>query len=717
MKIRLTEKQLKYLINESERSNKAKELADNLLNNPNNEPIWKVIHSDNTKSIFTNGYTSEYRGQGEGSYHGEGTYVFVKPQGAAKRCGTGGVGDLITKGVLVGGFKGFIILISELAEKYYGTSDLRYQLKLFYGEDMVDEIYQECVKVARENNCAIMSSFKNGRFNGPISAAVLSTNAGGRRFKPAKYRDLTLKSNVRGIVYNGGNDPYAAVIFDARSVIPLAITHNRELNKRTGDFDNWEYLVSDEMLDSYKKFKDYFPDAQRLLTQGKIKDYLEQPPRYGLMRVTLKNGKTSFFDTENKIMVSEVGFDEIYMPEEDDGFITITVAINTKKGKRNLYIVKNDNEYILCKRDGFNFTPIMRMSQYDKQYMSKNNLTESIVVEHTPEEKDSKKDFKNITGFDGDAEVIYHRTNDLKSTEGIGEYGFSYEYTGKNGEYFGHGLYTTPYLDVCNNVLRDFGSYMIRSYLKHGFEDFLILEPSLARKYYGNNCSPKEQMKMLMRPNQYDYMVQTYGREILEPSPRILKVIAQDLGRTYIRGIVVPYHSERNGYISVVRNYNDCIPYSYSTDNGKTWNKILTKEKYEWINRAPDGLYSILPYINHGIVKDIYGNGNGGYDWKRVVSKLQFRNGHLRVQLTNGKISFYSAEKQDLISYRGFDDAINFDFDSNGRLKLDCLINFEGEEYPFRVYITKKGNYCLCAKNSQTGRYEMILTMKDYDGE
>ena len=96
-------------------------------------------------------------------------------------------------------------------------------------------------RVARENNCAIMSTLKNGRRNGPISAAVLSTNAGGRRFKPAKYRDLTLKSNIRGIVYNGGNDPYAAIIFDARSVIPLAITHNRELNKRTGDFDNWEY--------------------------------------------------------------------------------------------------------------------------------------------------------------------------------------------------------------------------------------------------------------------------------------------------------------------------------------------------------------------------------------------------------------------------------------------------------------------------------------------
>ena len=100
---------------------------------------------------------------------------------------------------------------------------------------------------------------------------------------------------------------------------------------------------------------------------------------------------------------------------------------------------------------------------------------------------------------------------------------------------------------------------MLRSYLKDGFEDFLILEPSLARKYYGDNCSPKEQMKILIRPNQYDYMVQKYGREILGTRPRILKVIAQDLGRTYIRGIVVPYHDVRNGYISVVRNYNDCI--------------------------------------------------------------------------------------------------------------------------------------------------------------
>ena len=709
MKIRLTEKQLKYLINESEQSNRAKELAKNLLNNPNNEPIWKVIPSDKAKSIFTNGYTSEYFGKGEGWYHGKGTYVFVKPDGAEKRCGTGGVGNLITKGVLIDGFKDFIILIEELAIKYYGTSDIRYQLKYFYGEDMADEIYNECVRISKIKGCSIMSKF-GGRFNGPISSEVLCTHP------KATFSKLTLSSKVKGIVYNGGNDPYAAVIYDARSVVPIAMTKDKEIDRKIGDFRNWEYIVTDDMLKTYENFKDYFPDAQRLITQGKIKDYLKQPPRYGLMRVTLKNGKTSFFDIENKIMVSEVGFDEIYMPEEDDGFITITVAVNTKNGKRNLYIVKNDNEYILCKKDGFNFTPIMRMSQYDKQYMSKNNLTESVVVEHTPEEKDSKKDFKNITGFEGDAEVIYHRTNDLKSIEGIGEYGFSYEYTGKNGEYFGHGLYTTPYIDVCNNALRGFGNYMLRSYLKHGFEDFLILEPSLARKYYGDNSSPKEQMKMLMRPNQYDYMLQKYGREILEPSPRILKTIAQDLGRTYIRGIVVPYHDVRNGYISVVRNYNDCIPYSYSTDNGKTWKKILTKEKYEWINRAPDGLYSILPYINHGIVKDIYSNGYGGYDWKRVVSKLQFRNGHLRVQLTNCKISFYSAEKQDLISYRGFDDAINFDFDSNGRLKLDCLINFEGEEYPFRVYITKKGNYCLCSKNSQTGRYEMLLTMKDYDG-
>jgi hypothetical protein len=716
MKIRLTEKQLKYVINESERSNKAKELANNLLNDPNNEPIWKVIPSDKAQSIFANGYTSEYRGQGEGSYHGEGTYVFIKPDGAEKRRGTGGVGDLITKGVLVGGFKGFIILISELAEKYYGTSDLRYQLKLFYGEDMVDEIYQECVRISRATGCAIMSSLKNGRYNGPISAGVLSTSDGGRRFKPAKYRDLTLKSNVRGIVYNGGHDPYAAIIFDARSVIPLAITHNREINERTGDFDNWEYMVSEEMLDSYEKFKDYFPDGQRLMSQGLIKDYLQQPPRHGLLRVTLKNNKRTFFDIENKVMVSNVGFDEIYMPEVINNFIAIPVGVKTKNGSVTLYIVKNGNEYILCKKNLNRFSPIMRMSQYDKHVMSKNNLNENTsILNETSDNPGFEGEFRELTGYSGLIEPVYHRTERMDAVNGISEFGFSSEYLGNNGTAFGDGIYATPYISVCNDILRGFGNYMIHSYLKDGFKDFLILDPELARKYYGDKCSPEEQMKELIRPGEYDFMVKKYGSQITNPQQYIMKRISNDLGRTYIRGIVCRYHGCA-GYICVVRNYNDCIPYSYSTDNGKTWTKILTKDNYEWINRSPDGLYSILPYINKGYIKDIYKDKNGQYNWKRIISKLQFRHGYLRVILQNGKVSFYSAEDKNLISYRGFDEAYNFEKDSQGRTCLDCLIEFNGKKYPFRVYRDKWGKHVLCIKNPKNNKWTPAITMQDYDG-
>ena len=91
------------------------ELANRLLNDPNNEVVWRLFKPEQENSIFTNGYSSEYFGDGEGSYHGVGVYAFYRPYGAEKRWGGQSIGNRIMKCVLLGGFKDFLILDAAIA--------------------------------------------------------------------------------------------------------------------------------------------------------------------------------------------------------------------------------------------------------------------------------------------------------------------------------------------------------------------------------------------------------------------------------------------------------------------------------------------------------------------------------------------------------------------------------------------------------------------------
>ena len=86
--------------------------AKKLLADRNNEVVWRLFHHETENSIFQNGYSSEYFGDGEGSYHGVGVYAFYEPYGAQKRFGGEKIGDKIMKCVLLGGFKDFLIVSS-----------------------------------------------------------------------------------------------------------------------------------------------------------------------------------------------------------------------------------------------------------------------------------------------------------------------------------------------------------------------------------------------------------------------------------------------------------------------------------------------------------------------------------------------------------------------------------------------------------------------------
>lgn len=695
MKIRFTERQIQNLINENIES---QNIAQQYLNNPNNEVLWRCFNSEHENSIFEHGYTSEYFGDGEGSLYGEGVYAFFKPYGAAKRVGTGGVGDKIMKCALIGGFKDFIILKKDLAEKYYGSSDIRVQLKYFFGEKNVNVIYQKCLEVSNIYGCHIVS---NG-WTGPVAREVFGTKYGA-------FKNLVLSSKVKGIVYNGKNDPNAVVIFNPRTVIPIAVTKEKTLQgENATDFTTWTYRLGKDLVKKINKFKDYYSIGEHLIKLGEIKSYLKQPPQYNLLRVVLNNGKTSFYNVQTETLISKVGFDEIFYPEEINGHIAIAFNLTLPKGKIMLYIVKSENDYYICKRSGLKFNAIMTIARYDKEF-SKGTLNEGF--EGIP--RDSERVFRDITGLSCKLESVFHRTKDMTSCKSIGEYGFSPQYS--TTEVYGHGIYTTTSVESCNRALQDYGRYMIHGYLKEGFKNFIIFNEELARKYYGDKYRVSDQIKLLIRPEHYDYMIQKYHSLIEYPQDDLLVSIYKDIGKTNIRGVVVRYHS---GSIlaPVICDWKSVIPYEYSEDNGATWKQLLTRQSYEHINSHKDGLFAIQQLIADGVVVDTFSK-NGYYDWSKISSHPQFINGYLRVQLTNGNISFYSAEDDDLISYRGFVNAVGWDKDKKGLLKLDCTCDIDGREYPFRVYKLPNGSYVLCYLDKNDRKYKKVTSLKNYDKE
>ena len=122
-------------------------LASSLLSDNNNVTLWRVFHSESEDSIFKNGFTSEYFGDGEGSFHGVGLYSFYKPYGAEKRCGGRLIGDKIMKCVLLNGFTDFLILDKPIAMKYYNSDDIRTQLNYLYSDkklsNAISEVYRK----------------------------------------------------------------------------------------------------------------------------------------------------------------------------------------------------------------------------------------------------------------------------------------------------------------------------------------------------------------------------------------------------------------------------------------------------------------------------------------------------------------------------------------------------------------------------------------------
>lgn len=660
-------------------------LINSLLKDKNNVVLWRVFHHETEDSIFNNGYSSEYFGDGEGSYHGTGVYSFYEPFGAQKRVGGSMIGDKIMKCVLLGGFKDFLILDGDVAMKYYGSDDIRTQLNHLYSGD--PELINAIAYKYRE----VKGDFRlhHNATTGYISKMLYET-----------FKDKLRRGKTRGIVYNGRNDPYACLTFNPREIIPIAVT-NEKLMRNGHDFGGWNVKLTKELFDKNQKVLDFYSYGKKLIAEGKILDFAKVPPVNDCMLVKLKNGRNTMYNVVDDVFVSSYGFDQCFGWEEfniptGDGNVKTYYFLPVVIRRREFYIKQNKRDklyYFYNKINDFNY--VMSLSEYDNKYgIQRNTVNEN---------------FSTIYGDNGTFMDVYHRT-DPQSVEGIFEGGFTREYTGKKANVAGPGVYVTfsPYDSTKHTYA--FGSSMIRCKLKDGLKNFLIPKGTKINGHTFNETI-EEQLSRLIPGRFRDEVIRKLGRLIYDNSEQsaarvyLELVRTQDIRKTNIRGHVYWFGC----WAAVIADWKSVIPYEVSTDNGKTWKIGLNIDRANFIKSHGDTQFALNKFIANGIIKNTFGT-----EQNDIKANQQYAYGYIRVILnSNNKVSFYSAEDDKIISMAGFDNGFAAE-EKDGNIVIPVINN--GQTY--YIYKEGDGSYGLYVEGEtykllkDNGR---LWTTQDYD--
>lgn len=701
MKIRFTESQLKHIIKESENglnpiaNNDSNKVASQLMHDPNNKICWRCFDSATENSIFENGFSSDYFGDGEGSMYGNGVYAFYKPYGAQKRVGTGGVGDKIMKCVVLGGFKDFLIFDSNIAREYYGTDDIRAQLRYFFPNNNIEQMYQDCKRAAESEPGSVMMSHHFTERSAPMARQMFSTQRG-------KYRKDVLASKCRGILYNGGNDPNAFVLFNPREIIPISTTNEKKLPFSSAtDFSGWTNKVTEELVEKVERIKDFYTVGENLKARHLIKSYSKIAPEYDCLPVVLLNGRQSLYDISEERFVSKRGFDLMFGWEASKDFNRIVLPIMI--GNNKFYIVKHPKYgYIICqgvKKPGFE--RVMSLDEYDANGLNKNGDKQQLNENSLP---------------NGDV-FVYHRTDDKSAVTGIFNNGFKKEYF-KYGMY-GTGIYCALTVQTSNSLKYSYGRYMIRCKVKGGFKGFLIFNnDKLAQDVYGDNHSIEDQLKMLIPGKYYDELKKKYRGKLFSDY-FILNLEGRDgigdLGFTNVRGVITGSYT--NGLIAIVRDWAALYPIDYSTDDGKTFttNNLSGGQNYNIkdlqakIDKYPDAKFALARLISTGVIENPFENYR---NQNSLRDTQEFEEGYFLVTLkSNHKKSYFSAINKKLISMRGFDETYGVT-ENQGKIVIPVIIGgkkyFIQEDNDGDFYIYKEGY-----KNS----LKFITTVQTYDEE
>lgn len=231
-----------------------------------------------------------------------------------------------------------------------------------------------------------------------------------------------------------------------------------------------------------------------------------------------------------------------------------------------------------------------------------------------------------------DMKNLYHVTDEL-SAKGIFKHGWARQFTGKNANVYGAGIYTTMSVRDSRMLLGSYGNTMIQCKIIGGFDNFLIFDEELAKHYYGNKYQLLDQLKMLMPEKDAEYLYKNYGDK-----PRGYEKIAS---KYQIRGAIYRW----SGLIAVlVYDFSLLIPYAISLDGGRNFKQKANDDNIKRLDTFADVQYKY------------------GTKYKKIYEPIANYNvngqptGYSLVEKANGKYNYIDIQTGQQISPVDFDE-------------------------------------------------------------
>lgn len=248
--------------------------------------------------------------------------------------------------------------------------------------------------------------------------------------------------------------------------------------------------------------------------------------------------------------------------------------------------------------------------------------------------------------------IILYRVAAQEQIDSIFTYGYNRAYTkSRGGNMYGPGVYCTlTFHDTFNNLTKEYGDTIIKMRLLNGLENFLIFEPTIAKRVYGDKWQLEEQVKQMTG---WDDKTISAKLNVIWAERQNTKRPAQAAHHLWlaygmklidewnIRGLV--YYGNRDGLCALVYDFSALVPFEYAI----SWrDKVTGKIRLgKFQQRKTD---NIEQYLNdHPDVRFRFGN--------RSFSVIgQAVNGFAVVQ-NNSKYNILNCNTEQLLSKVWFD--------------------------------------------------------------
>lgn len=307
---------------------------------------------------------------------------------------------------------------------------------------------------------------------------------------------------------------------------------------------------------------------------------------------------------------------------------------------------------------------------------------------------EGKQDFQQVlASIKSHGEPVYHRPMDAKGSDSMAiikslfRRGFSREYTGDNGgNMYGAGVYNVYELRSSNEKASGYGRFIVQSYVVDGFRDFLIFNSDIAKKYYGDRWSVKDQLYYLIPMKQeadrvvrsiegrfgdLRHLMNNYHNQDYKKTSAVAWEVTKmlDMSATKIRGII--YSGGHDGCCAFVRDFTDVIPWAWSSDNGRSWKIGVNEAEVNHLLGSIDTDFELKGRVDK--------EGRKQYD---DVARKSI-NGYALVY-KGTKVNYYSVKERKLISNVWFDEAFNFEEDGEAEVLykgVPLILRYEDGQY------------------------------------